>query len=54
VYDNFTSEATKLTESECIETYEKCMETVLDSKGKVDDDSSLPKEVLQEYQKNRD
>lgn len=41
VYDNFTSEATKLSESDCATSYSLCMDTVLKTKGK-EEESTLP------------
>ena len=43
-YDNFTLEATKLTEKDCFDTYSHSMDMVLKTKGKEEMVDSLPKE----------
>ena len=53
LYNEFTLEATKLTEPECQEVYGKCMEAVLTTRGK-DEVASLPADQLEEFKRNRD
>jgi len=54
VYDEFTKEATKLSEKDCGSTYDVCMEIVLKTKGKLDGATSLPKDQLEDLKRNRD